>query len=116
MLRRLIPYLKGYGMYAVLSPLLVMLETVCELLMPLQMANIIDKGIPSGDMREILTSGAIMFALAVIAMVSGTYSSKAASFAAQGMGANRAGPSSIRLPPFPLQISTAFPHPPLSPV
>ena len=51
MLRRLIPYLKGYGMYAVLSPLLVMLETVCELLMPLQMANIIDKGIPSGDMR-----------------------------------------------------------------
>ena len=88
MLRRLIPYLKGYGMYAVLSPLLVMLETVCELLMPLQMANIIDKGIPSGDMREILTSGAIMFALAVIAMVSGTYSSKAASFAAQGMGAN----------------------------
>lgn len=75
-------------MYAVLSPLLVMLETVCELLMPLQMANIIDKGIPSGDMREILTSGAIMFALAVIAMVSGTYSSKAASFAAQGMGAN----------------------------
>ena len=88
MLRRLIPYLKGYGMYAVLSPLLVMLETVCELLMPLQMANIIDKGIPSGDMRKILTSGAIMFALAVIAMVSGTYSSKAASFAAQGMGAN----------------------------
>ena len=88
MLRRLIPYLKGYGMYAVLLPLLVMLETVCELLMPLQMANIIDKGIPSGDMREILTSGAIMFALAVIAMVSGTYSSKAASFAAQGMGAN----------------------------
>ena len=88
MLRRLIPYLKGYGMYAVLSPLLVMLETVCELLMPLQMANIIDKGIPSGDMREILTSGAIMFALAVIAMVSGTYSSKAASFAAQGMGVN----------------------------
>ena len=52
------------------------------------MANIIDKGIPSGDMREILTSGTIMFALAVIAMVSGTYSSKAASFAAQGMGAN----------------------------
>ena len=39
-------------------------------------------------MRELLTSGAIMFALAVIAMVSGTDSSKAASFAAQGMGAN----------------------------
>lgn len=92
MLRRLIPYLKGYGMYAVLSPLLVMLETVCELLMPLQMANISTRD-PSGDMREILTSGAIMFALAVIAMVSGTYSSKAASFAAQGMGANlRPGP------------------------
>ena len=88
MLRRLIPYLKGYGRYAVLSPVLVIIETICELLMPLQMANIIDVGIPNGDMREILTSGAIMLALAVIAMITGTYSSKAASFAAQGMGAN----------------------------
>ena len=88
MIKRLIPYFEGYGKYALLAPLLVMLETICELLMPLQMARIIDVGIPSMDMKVILTAGALMFLLAVIAMITGTYSSKAASYAAQGMGAN----------------------------
>ena len=88
MIKRLAPYFKGYGKYALLAPLLVMLETVCELLMPLQMARIIDVGIPNMDMKVILTAGALMFLLAVIAMITGTYSSKAASYAAQGMGAN----------------------------
>ena len=88
MIKRLAPYFKGYGKYALLAPLLVMLETVCELLMPLQMARIIDVGIPNMDMKVILTAGALMFLLAVVAMITGSYSSKAASYAAQGMGAN----------------------------
>ena len=88
MIKRLIPYFEGYGKYALLAPLLVMLETICELLMPLQMARIIDVGIPNMDMKVILTAGALMFLLAVIAMITGSYSSKAASYAAQGMGAN----------------------------
>ena len=88
MIKRRAPYFEGYGKYALLAPLLVMLETICELLMPLQMARIIDVGIPNMDMKVILTAGALMFLLAVIAMITGSYSSKAASYAAQGMGAN----------------------------
>ena len=88
MLKRLIPYLKGYGKYALLAPTMVMVETICELLIPLQMARIIDVGIANMDMSVILISGLWMLVLALLSMGSGILSAKAASYAAQGMGAN----------------------------
>ena len=69
MLKRLIPYFKGYGRYALFAPLLVMLETVCELLIPLQMARIVDVGIETMDLSVILSSAAVMLVLALIAML-----------------------------------------------
>ncbi len=89
MIKRLIPYFKGYGWYALLSPLLVILETVCQLLMPLQMARIIDDGIQGGGgMPVILRSGVLIFLLAILAMTCGAGAARCASAAAQGMGAN----------------------------
>ena len=88
MIKRLIPYFKGYGKYAVLSPVMVIVETVCELLIPLQMANIIDVGIKYMDMSVIIRSGVYMVLLALLSLVSGTLSSKCAACASQGMGAN----------------------------
>ena len=88
MIKRLLPYFKGYGRQAALSPLLVMVETVCELLMPLLMARIIDVGIATDDLPVILRSGAGMLALATVARFCGAYAAKVASYAAQGMGAN----------------------------
>ena len=86
MIRRLIPYFKGYGKYVFLAPTLVMAETVLELLMPLLMARIIDVGVPNMDMKVILVSAAGILLLAIAALITGTLSAKAASFAAQGMG------------------------------
>ena len=88
MMKRLMPYFKGYQKYAIMAPILVMLETVCELLMPLQMARIIDVGVPGMDMRVILTSGGLMILLAAAALLCGTFAAKAAAFSSQGMGAN----------------------------
>ncbi len=89
MIKRLIPYFKGYGWYALFSPLLVILETVCQLLMPLQMARIIDDGIQgSGGMPVILRCGVLIFLLAILAMTCGAGAARCASAAAQGMGAN----------------------------
>ena len=88
MIKRLVPYFKGYGKYAVFSPLLVMLETVCELLIPIQMARIVDVGIKNMDLSVILSSAAVMFLLALLAMVCGMGAAKSAAYAAQGMSAN----------------------------
>ncbi len=88
MIKRLIPYFKGYEKYVFLAPTMVMVETILELLIPLQMARIIDEGIALNNFSVILRSSIIMLLLALLSMFVGVVSSKAASRAAQGMGAN----------------------------
>ena len=88
MLKRLASYLKGYQGYAAASPLLVVLETACELILPLLMARIINQGIEGNNMTVIWQSGALMVAVALIATGVGGYAARCAAFAAQGLGAN----------------------------
>ena len=88
MLRRIASYLKGYEKYAAASPLLVILETSCELAIPLLMAQIINQGILKEDMAPILKAGGLMVLVAVIATFTGGLAAKCATSAAQGLGAN----------------------------
>ena len=88
MLRRIASYLKGYEKYAVASPLLVVAETVCQLLIPLLMAQIINEGIQKADMAPIWRAGALMVVVALAATITGAMAAKCATSAAQGLGAN----------------------------
>ncbi len=88
MLKRIASYLKGYEKYAAASPLLVVLETACELVLPLLMARIINQGIEGNDMTVIWQSGALMVAVALVATVVGGLAARCAAYAAQGLGAN----------------------------
>lgn len=88
MLKRLTAYMKGYEKYAVLSPIFVTLETICQLIIPLLMAWIIDEGIEKEYMPAIWKYGALMVVVALIATVTGAYAAKTATLAGQGLGAN----------------------------
>ena len=48
-MKKLLKYLKGYEKECVLGPLFKLLEATFELLVPLVVASIVDKGIGSGD-------------------------------------------------------------------
>lgn len=63
-------YLKDYRKESILAPLFKLLEAFFELLVPLVMANIIDKGILSSDMGYIGKMGACLLALAVVGLLS----------------------------------------------
>ncbi len=88
MVKRLSVYLGEYKKWAVLAPVLVILEVICEIIMPRLMAAIVDVGIAQSDMAYILKTGGIMLALAAAGMVCGVVSAKASSIAGQGFGAN----------------------------
>ena len=60
MLKRLLPYIKKYKKYLILACLCVIGETVFELVIPALMADIIDKGVASGDKSYIISQGALM--------------------------------------------------------
>lgn len=92
MLKKLFPYIKGYEKPAVLAPVLVIIETICELAMPLAMASIIDVGINGGGgMSYILKMGAILLLLAVISLITGVAAAKFAASGSYGFGANLRG-------------------------
>ncbi len=81
-------HLEGYKKEAVRSPIFIVLEVICELILPLVMAKIVDEAIPAGDTGRIFLLGGVMLLLSVLAMVFGVLSAKYATFASQGFGAN----------------------------
>ena len=81
-------HLEGYKKEALRSPVFIILEVICELLLPLAMAKIVNEAIPSGDIGHIFLLGGVMLLLSVLAMVFGVLSAKYATFASQGFGAN----------------------------
>lgn len=61
-------YLKKYKIKAFLAPLFKMLEAVFELLVPLVMASIINKGIASSDTHYIIKMSGVLLLLAVVGL------------------------------------------------
>ena len=62
-------YLKQYKVKAFLAPLFKMLEAIFELLVPLVMASIINKGIASSDTHYILRMSGVLLLLAVVGLI-----------------------------------------------
>ena len=62
-MRLLVKYLRGYGRETVLSPLFKFLEAVFELLIPLVVAGVIDRGINAGDRGFVIRMVCLMILL-----------------------------------------------------
>ena len=87
-MKKLLKYLKGYYIQSILAPTFKMLEAIFELLVPLAVAAIIDKGInaePSPDKGMIFSMCGIMIALGVIGLVSAVCAQFFAARAAVGV-------------------------------
>ncbi len=69
-MKRLLVYLKDYKKESILAPLFKLLEAFFELMVPLVMASIIDRGIADQDMGYVGRMGLILIGLAVIGLVS----------------------------------------------
>ena len=65
-MKLLFKYFKNYRVRAILAPLFKMLEASFELLVPLVMAAIIDKGIKNGDTAYIWRMGLLMIGLGIV--------------------------------------------------
>ena len=69
-MKRLLKYFAGYRREAVLAPFFKIIEAIFELLVPLVVAAIIDKGIPSGDKGYILAMCGLMILLGAVGLAS----------------------------------------------
>ncbi len=69
-MKKLLVFLKGYGKESVLAPTFKMLEAIFELLVPIAVTLIIDKGINGGDSSYVWLMCGFMVLLAVVGLVS----------------------------------------------
>ncbi len=91
MIKRLARSIREYKKATILSPIFVALEVVLEVVIPLLMAELIDRGIAGGDMSAVLRTGIVLLLSALVALVFGLLSGKYAASASAGFAKNLRG-------------------------
>ena len=84
MIRKLLPYLGKYKIYAILAPLIIICEVALEVSIPKIMANIVDIGIANKDTGYIVKMGALMILMALISLFFGALAARFSSVAGTG--------------------------------
>ena len=84
----LLKSVREYKKQSVMAPLLVVLEVFMEVLIPLEMAKIIDVGIAQGDMNYIIQRGVILVVMAMLALFFGVQAGNMAAVAGAGYAKN----------------------------
>ena len=86
--KTLLKSVREYKKQSILAPLLVILEVLMEVLIPLEMAKIIDVGIANGDMSYILQRGLLLVVMAMLALFFGVQAGNMAAIAGAGYARN----------------------------
>jgi len=85
-IRKLLVFLRPYRRWAVLAPLLMVLEVAMDLMQPRMVQRIVDVGIAQLDISVVLHTGLMMIGLALIGVVGGVGCTVFSVLASQGFG------------------------------
>ena len=88
MIKKLLRCIREYKRDSILTPILVTLEVVMEVIIPLLMANLIDYGITAGNMSYILKMGTVLAIFAMLSLFFGAMAGSTAAKASAGFAKN----------------------------
>ena len=71
MIKKLLSYVKEYKLVSFLTPLMMALEVLMEIIIPLVMAKIIDNGLQANDVSYVVRLGVLMIFLAGLSLIFG---------------------------------------------
>ena len=86
--KTLLKSIREYKKQSILAPILVILEVLMEVLIPMEMANIIDIGMTSGDLHYIIQRGVILVVMAMLSLFFGISAGNMAAVAGAGYAKN----------------------------
>lgn len=87
-MKKLMAYVGKYKKYAIATPFVMIGEVLMELLIPLVMAAMIDKGISSGDVQYTVKMGLLMILMAIVSLCFGSLGSRFGAVASMGFAKN----------------------------
>lgn len=88
MIATLLGQVKQYKKDSILTPFFTAVEVLMEVLIPFVTAQIIDKGIEAGNMKNVYSYGLLMLVLAAVSLVSGILAGTFAARASSGFACN----------------------------
>lgn len=88
MIKKLMPFVKGYTRQTLLTPVFVIIEVLLEIFIPITMSKLIDIGITNRDIAYVCYMGGVMVMLAVLSLISGALSGRFAAVASAGFAKN----------------------------
>ncbi len=88
MIKKLLPYVREYKIFAILTPIVMIGEVVMEVLIPFVMADMIDNGIRIGDPVYVAKRGALMVAMSFVSLMFGALGGFLGSKASTGFAKN----------------------------
>ena len=88
MIRKLAVYAKEFKKEAILSPICIAIEVIMEVILPVLMASVIDKGVNVGDMNYVVKMGLLMIVVAFVSLAGGALCGKYAAIASSGFARN----------------------------
>lgn len=86
--KTLLQSVREYKKQSILTPILVVLEVLMEVLIPMEMAKIIDVGMAHGDLHYIIQRGIILVVMAMLALFFGISAGNMAAVAGAGYAKN----------------------------
>ena len=88
MIKKLAVYAKEFKKEAILSPICIAIEVIMEVILPVLMASVIDKGVNAGDMNYVVKMGLLMIVVAFVSLAGGALCGKYAAVASSGFARN----------------------------
>lgn len=88
MIKKLLANIGEYKKESLITPVFVTGEVILDIIIPLLMAMMIDRGIEKGDTKAILMYGALLFVCALLALYLGAMSGRYAAVASAGFAKN----------------------------
>uniref|UniRef100_I5AR53 ABC-type multidrug transport system, ATPase and permease component n=1 Tax=Eubacterium cellulosolvens (strain ATCC 43171 / JCM 9499 / 6) TaxID=633697 RepID=I5AR53_EUBC6 len=88
MLRKILSQVKEFKLVALMTPLMMVGEVICEMIVPILMGRIVDLGVGHSDMRYIIQTGILMLVVALIGLAFGIAGGFFAAKAGAGLAKN----------------------------
>src|SRR5690606_12993737 len=85
-MKKVLSYLLNYKKATIIALSLMIFELIVELVQPIIMGTIIDKGVMEQDFQTIVIWGSILLALSLLAFIGGIVSSYYGAEVSQGVG------------------------------
>ena len=84
MVKTILAQVKEFRLISILTPVCMIGEVICEMIIPILMGQIVDRGVMAGNVSFIMRTGTLMIVVALLGLAAGVMGGRTCQESAQG--------------------------------